>query len=283
MPYGVAYATGKPDTELAAQIVETAWRHGICEFDTAQAYGDSETVLGKALAELGIAEQARLITKLDPAIDHNDGNAVRESVLASLRRLGVPKLHGLMVHSENHLESLEARLGRTLRTLIDDGIVENAGISLYSPQKALKALSLDVVSMIQVPANAFDRRMRDAGVFSMAGDAGKQVYLRSVFLQGVLLMNDKELPAKVGFARDTLKMFRSIANEYDVSPMRLALGYVRETCDGARVVFGAERPEQVQENCRSWGEGIERPLMERLEEVFANVDGRIIDPRGWGK
>ena len=282
MPYGVANVTGKPDAELALRIVETAWKNGVREFDTAQAYGDSEVVLGKALAALGVSGEARVITKLDAAVDHGDANAVRKSALESLRKLGVPRLYGLMVHSEDHLGALKAELGSTLRSLVADGVVEHAGISLYSPPKALEALSLDVVDMIQVPANVLDRRMRDAGVFASANESGKRVYLRSVFLQGMLLMNDGELPARVGFARDVLKTFRSIANDYDVSPMRVALGYVRTTCVGARVVFGAERPEQVQENCRSWEEGVSRPLLARLENAFANVDGRIVDPRCWG-
>ena len=53
MPYGIANRLGKPSQEVATSIVRTAWSKGIREFDTAQGYGDSETVLGKACVKLG--------------------------------------------------------------------------------------------------------------------------------------------------------------------------------------------------------------------------------------
>lgn len=281
MPYGVANVTGKPDDVLACRIVEAAWALGIREFDTAQAYGDSEQVLGRALAKLGVTDQARIVSKLDPKINYGNRDAVRNAVSESMRRLGVRKLYGLMIHDEDHLEALEGEMGRTLRSLTDDRMVEHVGISVYSPRKALKALSLDVIEIIQVPANVLDRRMRDAGVFTFAREKKKQVYVRSVFLQGVLLMSADELPSKLGCARDVLKTLRTTAEEHDTSLMRIALGYVRDAYADAKVVFGAELPEQVRANCTFWKRGVSHPLLMCLENAFPNVDERIVDPRQW--
>lgn len=56
MSYGIANKTGLPDLATATAIVQTAWESGICEFDTAQAYGKSEQVLSQALSELGVLQ-----------------------------------------------------------------------------------------------------------------------------------------------------------------------------------------------------------------------------------
>ena len=45
MDYCIANTTGQPVYDTAKTIVQEAWESGICEFDTAQAYGQSEQVL----------------------------------------------------------------------------------------------------------------------------------------------------------------------------------------------------------------------------------------------
>ena len=69
LSYGIANKTGRPDQGVATAIVHEAWKNGIREFDTAQVYGDSEVVLGRALAELGISCEAKIITKIAPNLD----------------------------------------------------------------------------------------------------------------------------------------------------------------------------------------------------------------------
>ena len=63
LDYGIANSQGKPSDEQAAELVSTVWKGGISVFDTAQAYGDSEAVLGKAMGSMGIASSAKVISE----------------------------------------------------------------------------------------------------------------------------------------------------------------------------------------------------------------------------
>lgn len=281
MPYGIANTSGRPNPARAIAIVEAAWFHGISEFDTAQAYGDSERILGKAFAELGISDQARVVSKIDPAVDHSDSQAVRDAVSQSLERLGISRLYGVMVHDERHLDAMGQGLGDVLRSLREEGLIEHAGVSLYTPQKALDALSLDTVDLIQIPANLLDRRMEDAGVFAKVRSRGKQIAIRSVFLQGLLLMSADQLPSKVRMASDLLVRLQSIAKEYGFSPQHLSLGYVRERYPDAKVLVGAELPRQIVENCAYWSRLLSDGVLNRLHRAFDEIDERIVDPRFW--
>ena len=121
MPYGIANSTGQPDFETAVAIIKTAWECGIREFDTAQAYGESEAVLGRALSSLGIANDVRIITKLDPKLDPHQGQDIKRAVDRSLERLQLPCLFGLMLHREEWLDDLNKGLEKTLQTLVLDG------------------------------------------------------------------------------------------------------------------------------------------------------------------
>src|SRR3954447_19285187 len=52
------------DAGLARDCLEAAWDHGVNFFDNAEAYaaGESETIMGKAIAELGWARESYVIS-----------------------------------------------------------------------------------------------------------------------------------------------------------------------------------------------------------------------------
>ena len=83
--------------------IEQAIGLGINWFDTAATYGDgqSEVNLGRVLADLGIQEQVHVATKvrLMPNQLRAAGLHVRESVLASLRRLRLERITLLQIHN----------------------------------------------------------------------------------------------------------------------------------------------------------------------------------------
>lgn len=87
--------------------------------DTAQAYGQTETVLGGMLAELGVRDRLFLSTKLPLGGDAASGDAAIET---SLRALRVQRIDLMMVHNlyrfDDYLPALErAREARRIRYL----------------------------------------------------------------------------------------------------------------------------------------------------------------------
>ena len=141
MPYGIANSTGQPDFDTAVEIVKTAWEFGIREFDTAQAYGESETVLGKVFSSLGISNDVKVITKLDPGLEPHQEQKIKQAVNRSLERLQLPSLYGLLLHREGWVDNLNQGLEKTLAALVQDGVVNHLGVSLYTPAKALQVLA----------------------------------------------------------------------------------------------------------------------------------------------
>ena len=58
MTYGIANERQKITPRQAGELVNAAWGRGVRFFDTAQAYGCSEVVLGEALRAAGIVSQS---------------------------------------------------------------------------------------------------------------------------------------------------------------------------------------------------------------------------------
>jgi aryl-alcohol dehydrogenase-like predicted oxidoreductase len=74
--------------------------------DTAAAYGDSEALIGDALAALGIRDRMFLATKLTAGGLLGSGNGGEASFHRSLERLKTPRLDLLQVHNLNGVDSL---------------------------------------------------------------------------------------------------------------------------------------------------------------------------------
>ena len=282
MAYGIANTTGQPVYNTAMSIVQEAWESGICEFDTAQAYGQSEQVLGQVFKNLGIADEVRVITKFAPDVNHSDRSALDKALKISMNNLGVESLYGLMLHREDMLDLWEKGLGEDLMDIVDSNRVEHIGVSVYSPEKAIQALNTAGISIVQLPTNIIDRRFEKAGVFALADDVGKTIYIRSIFLQGLLLVSTDTLPEHMQFAAPIITQLTSFAQGVGLNIKELCIGYVKYAFPNAKVVVGAETREQVIENITMWYQDIPKNIIDEVRCIFNNsVDEEILNPTLW--
>lgn len=281
LSYGVANTTGQPDRATALDIVRVAWESGIAEFDTAQDYGDSERVLGEAFQNLGISAHARVVSKIDPTFDHLDRAVMTAAVDASLTKLGVPRLAGLLLHHEALLDQWDSGVHEVLSDLVRVGKVERLGVSVYSPERAWEALNKDGIDMVQLPSNILDRRFEALGVFDLAEDRNKRIYVRSAYLQGLILMEPDELPSHVAFSRPVVERVKALAQELHISVPALALGYLRSRLPKVKLVVGAETPEQVLLNAKYGQTLLTQDLVAKVAECFSDVDVKVLNPALW--
>jgi aryl-alcohol dehydrogenase-like predicted oxidoreductase len=281
MPYGIGNRAGQPSLDQVRNMVKIAWKHGIRQFDTAQAYGRSEEILGQVLQNLGLAGQAKIITKLGPKIDHLDPQTVQTAVENSLRHLCVPTLYCLMLHDESLLELMDRGLKKILLDIIQGGQAKHIGVSVYSPRKALQAVESDIVDFIQVPTNILDSRFEKAGIFDLARQKKKKIYIRSVFLQGLINLKESEVPDTLEYARPIIRKLEELAKELSMSRKEMALNYVKLRFRDAQVIFGAETPKQVRENTAMWMSDPPDTFLTRIIDAFPAVDERILHPPSW--
>jgi aryl-alcohol dehydrogenase-like predicted oxidoreductase len=284
MSYGIANRTGQPDVAQSFAVVKAAWDRGIRIYDTAQGYGNSELMLGHALAELGVLREAQIITKIDIPDMVSSTGILRKIVTESLSNLGIPSLYGLMWHREQILDVIDRELRVSMEEIIKEGLVKHWGISVYTPARALQAIETGAFSMLQIPANVLDHRFAEARVFERAKEKQLHIYVRSVFLQGLLLLGPETIPEKMNFALPILNSFKEISEKIGQSPREIALQYIKTRYPDASVIIGAETPQQIRENADAWSAGeIDNNWMKKLETDFACVEESIVDPSAWPK
>lgn len=282
MPYGIANLSGKPNLATATEIVAAAWGRGVRFYDTAQAYGASEEVLGIALHQAGAGGAAQVISKLKGDLDLTQAGTVRQSIEASLTRLQLQRLWGLMLHDEQALDGWPGPAGRAMEAVKAGGYAQHLGVSVYSMERAEQALLIDSIDIIQVPTNVFDRRLMRVDYFRRAAILGKVVFVRSVYLQGLALLQELGVGRSIPQAAEAIAALRRHCAGLGVPVQKFAIDYVRAGAAGARIVIGAENVEQVIENCRLFeSEQLDPAAFAAWDEKWPVDHPDLVDPRHW--
>lgn len=243
LPYGIANHVGQVSRAEAKAMLQLASTNGIDTLDTAIAYGDSETCLG-AVGTQGF----KLVTKLSALPDDcaDVSTWVRQQVAASLSRLGVSTVYGLLLHrSEQLLGPNGAALYRALQALKDNGQVQKVGISIYSPSEFAALTPQYRFDLVQAPFNLVDRHLYSTGWMQRLKDDGVEVHTRSAFLQGLLLMAQADIPAKFAPWSDLWLVWHRWLADHGVSAIQACLAFPLSFAEIDRVVVGADSLSQL--------------------------------------
>jgi len=243
LPYGIANKDGQVARSDAREMLQLAAANGIDTLDTAIAYGESETCLG----EVG-TPGFRLVTKLPPVpggcVDVSAW--VRDQVAASLSRLGVSAVYGLLLHRPDQLLGMEGKtLYQALQGLKQAGLVQKVGISVYAPSELEALTSQYSFDLVQAPFNLVDRRLHTTGWLQRLKDDGVEVHTRSTFLQGLLLMPQAAIPAKFTPWADLWSKWYDWLARHNVSAVQASLAFPLSFPEIDRVVVGAESVHQL--------------------------------------
>jgi aryl-alcohol dehydrogenase-like predicted oxidoreductase len=282
MSYGIANTSGKPGAEVAQEIVAESWHRGVRYFDTAQAYGDSEVVLGRALRHAGVAGEARVVSKLPPTLKTDSVEEILNSLRVSLSQLGLQRLWGVLLHGEEQLDSWNGEVREAFRLARQESLVAHVGVSVYSTQRALQALHIPDLDLLQVPANLFDRRMREAQVFTKASARGVTVFIRSIYLQGLALFSSQRAKESALFAVPSITALEQFCRLNGIDQKRFAFEYARDISTEAFRIVGAETKEQVVENSRLESETpLDSALFRQWDKVYPNDLEELLNPGRW--
>jgi aryl-alcohol dehydrogenase-like predicted oxidoreductase len=274
LPYGVANLGGKVSQGEAKKILTRARQSGIDLLDTAIAYGDSEHVLGI----VGIDEW-KVITKL-PSIplDAIDiGDWVYLQVQESLKRLNLANVDAVLLHRpEQLLGDRGVEILLALQALKANKLTKKIGISIYSPSELDHFDVAQYFDLIQAPLNILDRSLIESGWLKKLNELKVEVHVRSVFLQGLLLMNPEERPPKFSMYSELWLEWDRWLAENNFSAVGGCLAFINsiEGLDG--VLVGIESAKQLNEIIMA-----SNLKLENMPSWPKNIDPKLINPSLW--
>ena len=245
----------------ALAVVDRARSLGITLIDTAELYGrgESERLLGRALADPGARASVVLASKVTPTWPTRD--RVAAAARGSLARLGTDHLDLYQVHWPNPLVHQRATMAG-MRTLQAGGLVRQVGVSNYGLGRwraAEEALGGPVVSN-QVRYSLLTRKP-ERELLPYTAAAGRLVVAYSPLAQGVLTAKYSADTAPGGArarnllfstenlrrAEPVLDALRELAAAHQATPAQVALAWVVSHL-GVVVIPGAKSVAQVEAN-----------------------------------
>ena len=245
MHYGISNINGKTSFQEAEKIVHLAKINHIDCIDTALAYGDSESVLGRLRIK-----DFKLITKIPPinkAIGGVD-RQIADMVSESLKRLGLSKLFGILAHDSSELLTENGdKLYESMRRLKKLGLVEKIGLSAYSSEEITNLIDRYEFDIVQLPFNVFDNRPVTSGLFEKLKLRNIEVHVRSIFLQGLLLIEPSKIPQKFNRWKKSFEDWDDYIKKSKLTRLSACLAYVKSFKEIDRIVVGVEYEAQLAE------------------------------------
>jgi aryl-alcohol dehydrogenase-like predicted oxidoreductase len=217
--YGISNTSGQVSYKEIQKILDYCREHDIRTIDTAQAYGESEYLLGQ-LNLCGF----NIITKITQLGKIED----------SLERLKISSLYGILLHNENEIDHNWSRL----KNYKHQGLVKKIGVSVYSPDTLSNIINKYPIDIVQLPLNILDQRF--LFLLPVLKERNIEIYVRSIFLQGLLLMDYSQVPAY-------FNSIKPILNKIPRDKIGFTLNFIKNINEIDKVVVGVTSKKELEE------------------------------------
>jgi len=280
-----ATSYGETDDAESVRALERAFELGINLFDTSNVYGDghSEALLGQVLASR--RDEVLIATKVgwlsyDSSPDFTHDGMLR-SLAGSLDRLQTDHVDILQLHNppDNWVSDCQYIID-ALESLRSEGLAKTIGVSVGSPDEALKLAGVSTIGFIQANFNLMDIRVISSGLLETLERNGQYLIARTPLCFGFLtgdittdtVFSDGD--HRAAWPRKQLETWiegaqtlRKLGEQHGISsPTALALRFCRSFPSVASVLSGMLTCEEVEQNAGAISDGPLEPQF--IEEIL---------------
>jgi len=267
LAYGINNKSGKPSQEETSDILNIARKNGVTLLD-----GNSLDVIGLYLSQHPNSG-FEIISKFT-----EDDQSLSKKLEASLERLRISKLYGYMYHRFDEYQRGTNK--PTLLQLKEKGLIERIGVSVYDEEELAMVVDDSVVDFIQIPFNVLDSSEEKMNLFRQAKKHGKEIHVRSIFLQGLFFKHPNELTGNLIGLKVALTQFNELLREFNLNITQLCLNYALYNPLIDRVIIGVEKAFQLEQNLDAVLSDFPAELLEKLDSITIS-DRKLLNPSNW--
>jgi aryl-alcohol dehydrogenase-like predicted oxidoreductase len=271
--YGISNKTGQPSIDQAGEILNTAYNSGIRILDTASAYGDAEKVVGELNQNrFEIISKLPDLTIIETSEKYNQISGFLQQTLKNTQQ---NQLYAYLLHSIDNLKINGEVLWQKMLNIKEHGLVKKIGYSLYSPKQLDLYFNQYKPDIVQIPMNILDREFQKTGWLKKLKDYGVEVHVRSVFLQGLLLMDFEDQILKFPMYENSWQYLKNELKNCKVSALEYCLGFANSVDEIDEIVVGANSAHELHEIMSSISRFNSVPI------ELASSDEQLIYPFNW--
>lgn len=298
---------GQTTPEDSLRIMSAAFEGGVNFIDTANSYCDglSEENVGRFIrtrrSEVVLATKGRSQVGPNPNDVGVNKKYVMQAIDDSLKRLGTDYVDLYQIHAPDLTTPIEETV-EAYNDVVRAGKARYIGVSNFSGPQLVEALwaqdrnGFTKFSSVQPRYNLLFREP-ERELFQVCLDQGVGVMVYSPQAGGFLLGKHRQFKAEVGgryaddfrasnfykttywnqVTFDAMEKFISVTEKYGVSPMSLALKWIRINPAVSACIVGARTLEQIQQNLVAWEEEVPQ---EAIDEATA-IGDHLWDTAPW--
>lgn len=282
--YGItAPGEGSVDPAEGIANIHRAVEGGVNFFDTAPAYGRSEELLGKALADHKdclVATKVSIPANLDEISQSELAQHVNKSLDESLRRLRKEVLDVVQIHNATVHVLQQGNMVSCLERAQEAGKLRYIGASVYGEQAALATIRTGKIQILQVALSLLDQRMCEK-VIPEARNGGLGVLTRSALLKGALTKRAQWLPPGLqALSRASERAVRELGTGWESLPsmaLRFCLSMEGVHC----VLSGVRNSAEVDDCLAACAAGPIAPGLLTKAYGLALTDEFLLNPSHW--
>lgn len=272
LEYGINNSGGKPNIDEIQNILDFAKSRGIEILDTADAYGNASEIIGSYFKEKGSVFKVN--TKFKGGC-----KSLAEQLKDSLSVLKLAQIDTYFFHSFEDFRSNKAYLTE-LTALKESDLIRNIGLSVYDNLEFEEAINTKEIDVIQFPFNLLDNYHQRGPLMKQAKSKGKQLQVRSVFLQGLFFKNADSLPSILSPLKPYLLEIKKIAQNLSVEIEHLALSYALQQPDIDYIIIGVDNFEQLKRNIIFALKPVAPEIMEPINQIIVK-ETELLYPKNW--
>jgi len=279
LDYGVSNRGGMTPEDEVRRVLGLAAGRGVTVIDTARAYGRSQEVLGRCLPP---GHGFDIVTKIAPLrtalVTAQQAAGIAGEFKQSLALLRQERVYGLLAH---HAGDVLADGGEgvveAMRGLQTRGLAGKIGVSVYDARELDGVLARWTPDIVQLPLSVLDQRLIASGHVAQLARLGVEIHVRSVFLQGLLLMAPGAIPAPLRGAARAVAEFQAFAAAGGCSAAGAALQFAAALPGVRAVLAGVNDAAQLNELLDYASCAVDTTAMAR----FALADEALLNPARW--
>jgi aryl-alcohol dehydrogenase-like predicted oxidoreductase len=180
----------------------------------------------------------------------------------------------------HNTKSLLCKDGKNIYLEVQDlkkkGVIKKIGVSVYNLKEINNIIKNFRIDVIQIPFNVFDQRIKSERILKKLKSLKIEIHARSIFLQGLLLMKEKQLPKKFLMFDKHFKKWFQFYKKNKLSPLNECLNFAFNNTFIDKYVIGVDSIENLKEiiNCK----------IKKNKRNYNNLKSEnkfLIDPRTW--
>jgi N-acylneuraminate cytidylyltransferase len=272
MHYGVNNSSELLTVEQSLEILNCAKENGIIELDTANAYGESERIIG-------MYNRCASPFIVNTKVVKTNFVHLRTHVQKLLIKLGVKKINTLYIHKINEFIDNSHVLSE-LVNLKNEGIIDNIGVAVYTNNDIDFVMDFNEINIVQVPFNLLDNENVRGEKLRQLKISKKEVHVRSIFLQGLIFANPNNLPEYLSILKPYLIQLNKISSSTNYSIANIAFQYALSKPYIDKILFGIDNINQLKSNINEIHKEVS-PEVFRLIDHINVKEIELLNPGNW--